>query len=41
MELRHTVSRRSLLKAGAAGLLAAQAGLLEQLAWVPDRVALA
>ncbi len=35
------VSRRSLLKAGAAGLLASQVALLEQLAWVPDRLALA
>src|SRR5262245_43600816 len=40
-ELRRAVSRRSLLKVGAAGLLASQAGLLQRLARVPDRVALA
>ncbi len=38
---RRAVSRRSLLKAGAAGLLASQVALLDQLAWVPDRLALA
>ncbi len=38
---KRAVSRRSLLKAGAAGLLASQVALLEQLAWMPDRLAMA
>src|SRR2546429_7229339 len=38
---RRAVSRRSMLKVGAAGLLATQMALLEKLAWMPDRLALA
>src|SRR2546429_5238202 len=38
---RQAVSRRSVLKVGAAGLLASQMALLEKLAWMPDRLALA
>jgi hypothetical protein len=35
------ISRRSVLKVGAAGALAAQAGLIETLAWMPNRLAMA
>ena len=38
---KQAVSRRSVLKVGAAGLLASQMALLEKLAWMPDRLALA
>jgi hypothetical protein len=34
-------SRRSVLKAGVAGVLASQLALLERLAWAPDRLAMA
>jgi hypothetical protein len=38
---RHPVSRRSLLKVGAAGALASQLAMFEQLAWMPQRLAFA
>jgi hypothetical protein len=38
---RRSMSRRSVLKVGAAGFLASQVALFEQLAWVPNRVAMA
>src|SRR5215469_4201224 len=38
---RSPISRRSALKLGAAGVLASQMELLEQLAWKPQRLAMA
>src|SRR5215471_2688070 len=39
--LQRGVSRRTALKMGAAGMLASQVGMLEQLATMPNRVAMA